>query len=101
MCQIDTILVGSTTSNSKTTCRLSCPANLVQVSNLIIDPCFQVQSERHIERAFYLPYCYSLGFEPYFFVVRLPAGNKCSGRGLVLLLSEMESGIPGVKHITT
>ena len=35
-------------------------------------PCFNVQLGHHIEKAFYPPYCCSLGFEPVF-VVRLPA----------------------------
>ena len=39
--RIDAILVGCRTSNVKTTCRKSCPANVLQVSNLIFDPLLQ------------------------------------------------------------
>ena len=42
--QIDEmILVGSRTSSVKTTCRNLCPVNLLQLSNLIFDHCFNVQ----------------------------------------------------------
>ena len=55
----------------QTTYRKSCPATLLQVSNLIFDPCFKVQLGHHIEVAFYLPFYCSLGLESYF-MVRLP-----------------------------
>ena len=52
--QIYAIMVGSKTLNVKTTCRKSCPANILQVSNLILDSCFMVQVSHYIEKAFYL-----------------------------------------------
>ena len=69
----DAILVGSTTSYVKTTCRKSCPASLLQVSNLIFDPYFKIQLGYHIEKAFCLPYyyCCSLGFELFFWADHL------------------------------
>ena len=42
--------------NVKTTPRKSCLENLLQVSNLIYDPCIKVQLGHLIKKAFYLPY---------------------------------------------
>ena len=53
----------------KTTYRKSKPANFLQV--LIFGHCFKVHLGYHIEKAFYLPYYCSLGFEP-FCMVGLP-----------------------------
>ena len=45
-------------------------ANVLQVSNLIFNPCFKVQLCKCNEKALYLAYYCSLHFEP-IFVVRL------------------------------
>ena len=42
LCRTDTLLVGSRISSMKTAYRESCPANVLQVSDLIFDPCFKV-----------------------------------------------------------
>ena len=59
------LYIGSRTSNEKTTCRKSCPANLLQVSNLIFDTCFKVQLGHHYEEAFYLLWYRYMDIEPF------------------------------------
>ena len=63
--QSDAILFVSRTLDVKTTQRKSCAVNVLQVLDLIFEPCFKVQFGHLMEEACFLPYYWSLGFEPF------------------------------------
>ena len=50
----------------KTTWRISCPASVLLVSDLIFEPCVKVQLGHRIEKAFYPSYYCSLGLNLFY-----------------------------------